>query len=270
MEPVVFKLVEIDHIIPETLEGNAEKLESLKIAFGLDENFQINSYLNWLPSCSRCNKSKGSKVFDPSPVYLSLFQTAASKAGKAQQKAKRFESDKGFGAKIEALIEAGQQAGAFPKEFWEEIKAAGDRFYIDEPRQSIPQEIPVTAEVSLSLTSQGVEILRNWMSFGARTALPTPDTYFIQIKTAMHNIAATKQVELPKNPLHATSTLIKEGLVDQDQMTFLVRAIHAIKVCEGKTVAELTDQELFAAQSHAIQALDSLRSIPESGVHAYL
>ena len=62
-EPTPFKDLHIDHILPESLLNNTDKLEEIKTEYGLGSQFKINSYYNWIPSCSKCNRTKSNKVY---------------------------------------------------------------------------------------------------------------------------------------------------------------------------------------------------------------
>jgi tetratricopeptide (TPR) repeat protein len=59
---IPFKFLEIDHILPEYLLSNYEKVQAIKDEYGLDKNFEINSYYNWLPACYPCNRDKGGTI----------------------------------------------------------------------------------------------------------------------------------------------------------------------------------------------------------------
>lgn len=73
-EPIKYGEVTIDHVIPECYIEKPAELSELKRVLGLDDNFVINDYCNWLPCHDKCNKSKAVKVFDPIPVYLDIFK----------------------------------------------------------------------------------------------------------------------------------------------------------------------------------------------------
>ena len=65
-ELIPFNDLEIDHILPESLLDNPEKLEKIKLEYGLGSEFDINNYSNWLPSCSSCNNRKRNRPFSES------------------------------------------------------------------------------------------------------------------------------------------------------------------------------------------------------------
>jgi hypothetical protein len=66
--------LQIDHILPRSLNKDQAKLERLKIEYGLSSGFQIDSVSNYLPTHGRCNLRKRDKIFDESSAryYLKI------------------------------------------------------------------------------------------------------------------------------------------------------------------------------------------------------
>lgn len=73
----------VDHILPESLLNEPQQLCSLLDGYGLEQNFDINDYGNWVPTHGRCNLRKGTIIFEPGTAlfYISI---ARSKAGSAK------------------------------------------------------------------------------------------------------------------------------------------------------------------------------------------
>src|SRR5262245_49464714 len=84
-EPVDLKSMQIDHVIPEHLLGDAAKLQSVLESLGLPNSFNLNSFENWMPSCSRCNNRKRGAVFNPSPMIQLELQRASERAPEARR-----------------------------------------------------------------------------------------------------------------------------------------------------------------------------------------
>jgi 5-methylcytosine-specific restriction endonuclease McrA len=103
-QPIDFTSMEVDHIIPERLLDEPEEFAAIRNAFALPEDFNINSYENWLPSCGRCNGQKSGAVFDPMPIVAVQLVRASKKALAAREVARRTISDKRFGDAL-ALVE---------------------------------------------------------------------------------------------------------------------------------------------------------------------
>lgn len=73
-EYLKFSDMEIDHIIPEWLEDLHDEFIALKRRLGLNEDFQINSFYNWVPVKHSLNRRKGELEFTDSNLrfYLNL------------------------------------------------------------------------------------------------------------------------------------------------------------------------------------------------------
>jgi hypothetical protein len=76
--PIAFQDTEIDHLIPESY---ADRLDSLKIEYGLAQDFQINSIENLVPTTSASNKRKGNSLFNKRALlyYLNITQSHKDK-----------------------------------------------------------------------------------------------------------------------------------------------------------------------------------------------
>lgn len=62
-ESIQFRDLEIDHILPASLEDEPQKLISLKETLGLSQEFDINTAYNFVPVHDWCNKKKTNRVF---------------------------------------------------------------------------------------------------------------------------------------------------------------------------------------------------------------
>jgi len=73
-ELVYFTELHIDHIIPENLLSKPIQFDSIKRKYELSNDFDINSYYNWVPCHSNCNKRKGGELFSKATTlfYLEL------------------------------------------------------------------------------------------------------------------------------------------------------------------------------------------------------
>jgi hypothetical protein len=82
--PLDLKTLEVDHILPESLESEPDRLADVLQEFGLPENFSLNSFANWMPACRRCNGKKSDLVFKATPIIQLMLQRAIEKAPKAE------------------------------------------------------------------------------------------------------------------------------------------------------------------------------------------
>lgn len=69
--------MQVDHVLPESLALDPNKLCDLKREYGLEESFDLLDYCNWLPAHPACNRRKGADVLDKAAV---LFYVALAKA----------------------------------------------------------------------------------------------------------------------------------------------------------------------------------------------
>jgi len=61
-EPLPYRLITIDHLLPESLLSQQNRLQEITIEYGLNKDFKINNYYNWVPACSSCNSKKRDRV----------------------------------------------------------------------------------------------------------------------------------------------------------------------------------------------------------------
>ena len=64
--------LDIDHIIPESLNDASVELERVKADFGLPSEFTLNSILNLVPAHRRCNLAKSGRLFNPASARFFL------------------------------------------------------------------------------------------------------------------------------------------------------------------------------------------------------
>jgi len=80
--------LEIDHIIPRSLKDKHEKFESLKKEFGLESDFEIDSYYNLVPTNSYCNKRKSNQIYNNKRLlfFLNLVEKKIEKIEQIEKK----------------------------------------------------------------------------------------------------------------------------------------------------------------------------------------
>ncbi len=82
-KPLDLQSMEVDHVVPESLEGNPIRLAQVLRDLGRPDAFDIQSFANWLPACRGCNGRKLDTIFEPSPIVQLCLQRAAKHAAKA-------------------------------------------------------------------------------------------------------------------------------------------------------------------------------------------
>ena len=60
--PLDLLTMEVDHVIPESLQDNPKRLVEVVRLLGRPGDFDVNSYANWLPACRSCNGRKLAEV----------------------------------------------------------------------------------------------------------------------------------------------------------------------------------------------------------------
>ncbi len=80
-EPLRFRELFIDHIIPQSLLVKSDELSRLFDQIGVSATFDITSEFNLVPSCNRCNTTKAAKLFE-APRLILILEIAKSKVDK--------------------------------------------------------------------------------------------------------------------------------------------------------------------------------------------
>lgn len=109
-EPIGLLETEVDHIIPESLIGSKE-LPAILAELGLKDDFEINSFANWMPAHGHCNREKGDMVFRPSPLILMKLQLASDRGERAQTLHDDYVSDRKISRAVNLLIAAHEIGG---------------------------------------------------------------------------------------------------------------------------------------------------------------
>ena len=71
-EPLLFRALELDHIIPRKLAANTAEWSQLRSEECLDDNFDIDGFENLVPACRRCNAAKAAMAFAPGRITIEL------------------------------------------------------------------------------------------------------------------------------------------------------------------------------------------------------
>ncbi len=147
--PVAFNEMEVEHIIPESLIGNAKLADVLKL-YGRSEDFDLNSYENWMPAHRRCNGFKGDLVLEAAPIVLIWLQKAAAAAAEARRIEKAAISERELDrsiARVLVAIERGQITDAQR----EAIGAIAS--FVEAVRPSEDKEEPLTIVAGLRVVA---------------------------------------------------------------------------------------------------------------------
>lgn len=84
-EPLEFKNKHIDHLLPEVLLEQPDKLNEILKSYGLDDSFDLNDFENWLPLHPNCNTRKNDAVYTSLPIIKTLLDRCTSKKDQARR-----------------------------------------------------------------------------------------------------------------------------------------------------------------------------------------
>jgi hypothetical protein len=136
--------MQVDHVIPESLLGEPTKLADALASFGLPATFELQSFENWLPSCSRCNGQKRAHVFEPTLLVQLQLAEARRKAPRAAELASKSLSRQSVSRNWNTVLRA-FQAGELPDdiraailEFAGELQSAREPSVCAEPLRLTP------------------------------------------------------------------------------------------------------------------------------------
>lgn len=99
---------QVDHIIPESLLKRPQELADVLDSYGLPQDFDLHSFSNWLPACSRCNRKKSSRIFSPTPIVQVYLQEASDNSEKVREAYNRRLSEQEIGRVLATLTKAAE------------------------------------------------------------------------------------------------------------------------------------------------------------------
>lgn len=156
-EPVEWRSLTIDHIVPQSLEDKPEKLSEIKTHYGLPVDFPINDFENWVPAHQRCNGSKNDSIFQSSPAMIAVFAEVQHKAVLGREFASGIESDWHL-ARIESVIVAAHEQNRFDHETIKSLKELVDKIYANLPPPTKPLQLLLDNRFALYESAEGVEV----------------------------------------------------------------------------------------------------------------
>lgn len=176
-KPLDLKTMEVDHVIPESLQKKPDRLKDVLVELGRPSSFDLNSYENWLPACRPCNGRKRETIFDPSLLVQLHLQRAAERAEKARVLENRTVSKKELADALNRLQRA-SEAG----ELDEDLKRALIPLAAFQEEQRSPEMAGKAIRLSplLELLSQkdGWQMVRGPFGVGGGPVGPHVDSSF--------------------------------------------------------------------------------------------
>ncbi|BEP15935.1 hypothetical protein acdb102_42460 [Acidothermaceae bacterium B102] len=100
---------QVDHVLPESLLDDPELFSQVRADLGRGDDFEINSYANWLPACGACNRTKSAYPWPNSGWVLQMLEKATRKAPAARAEAARLVDKRQLGALVNKVMRLNEQ-----------------------------------------------------------------------------------------------------------------------------------------------------------------
>lgn len=165
---------QVDHVIPGHLADKPEKYQSVIASYALPENFDLNSFENWLPSCASCNNQKRGAVFKALPIFAVQLQKASDKAVKARELATETRSKQQVSRAI-TILEAANEEGTLGELHLSRLKPLVE--YHNEHREPELAESPIMLAPLLEILSQDGDLITVKGPYGIGVGRATPPSH---------------------------------------------------------------------------------------------
>ena len=172
-EPLEFRHVTIDHVLPELLENDPKKLAVILKSFALAIDFKINDFPNWVPSHQSCNSRKSATVFSTSPVMVATLEYVSRRASQAKSICEKVAENRKKG-KILALLEDAATEGLVTKDEIESLFAE-----LPSPHVERPIVLRISSHWTVVRQDGDIAYVTNGVAGGYTTTAPNPDPSFI-------------------------------------------------------------------------------------------
>lgn len=165
--PIDYKNMEVDHILPENLLDDLNRMEEIIKLYKLPKTFKINSYNNWLPSCSTCNNKKRNLIFEPTLLIQLQLQETQKKYSKAIEFEKKVSSSKQISKAIQVLKIAFLD-DALTQDGYNELFPLFDSIYAQREPDIQNDPLRLSPTVEIILDSSDKYVLKGAFGIGTR------------------------------------------------------------------------------------------------------
>jgi len=93
-EPLMLRDLEIDHLVPESLDDDPATLAKVIAAIGLPSDFSVNSYLNWVPTHHTANRQKSNDLLNDPTIRWFLHRSAKNQDRIAKERGRLLQMNK--------------------------------------------------------------------------------------------------------------------------------------------------------------------------------
>jgi len=131
-EPILFKDLEIDHIIPEHLLKNPKVLAKVLTDYNLPSDFNLNDFKNLVPTHKKCNSRKTGMLFKKSTAlyFLELATAKCEQAFNEEKKVLKRSRGERVLASLQVALEVGELTLAEVMAIMKKIESGVDSFEV--------------------------------------------------------------------------------------------------------------------------------------------
>jgi len=142
--PVTMKAFEVEHVVPEHLGKDPEALSDARAELGLPNDFNVNSYENWVPSCGDCNRKKLEMVWTPSLQVQRVLQRARLRGPRAREFAAKVVSSQKI-ARALTVLEAANEQDELTADIREALRPLVEAFAEHRPEDVAIESVQITS-----------------------------------------------------------------------------------------------------------------------------
>lgn len=154
-EPLYLRLMRVDHVLPRSLKDDPERLSAIFNDYGLPDDFDLDSFENWLPTCDPCNSAKYKEPFRPTPIIQRYIDRARAKAAETKALAERIVTNQAISKALNTIEMAIDQAQFDPNALAPLIK-----LYEEHQRQAQIREFRVTPQFTILHEREGYRLVQ--------------------------------------------------------------------------------------------------------------
>ncbi|TWB07199.1 hypothetical protein [Bradyrhizobium stylosanthis] len=160
-EPLYLKAMRVDHVLPRSLKDDSERLSTVLKDYGLADDFDLDSFENWLPTCDPCNSAKYKEPFRPTPIIQRYIERARAKAAETKALAERIVTNQAISKALNTIEMAIDQAQFDPN-----ILAPLIELYEEHQRRAQAREFRVTPQFTVLHEREGYRIIQSSYGVG--------------------------------------------------------------------------------------------------------
>jgi len=87
---LIYRDVQVDHVFPESLLDQPDKLQKVRVDFALGGAFNINGFENWVTSHQGCNAAKNASIIVNVPKTLDVLRQLQARAPRLERFRQKF------------------------------------------------------------------------------------------------------------------------------------------------------------------------------------